>query len=320
MIKGLTRVFSLLIGLAAVIWLAQYVLSQPETWALLGQAEVGVITALVVVLFISKLANGLVIRDLAFHFGIRLKVREWVGLTFVTSLLNLIFPLRGGAVFRAVYLKSYHGLLYTRFISLQAAAVIYALLINALLAGGVLILMGVPGGSSGILTLLACCALVIGIGLGMRFAPAGDLLPSRLAKIGVAVEGWRTISRDQTLRWKLLGSVSLNALGSAIAYILAFRVAGWSGIPGVPIVSSAFAKIGALIALTPGGLGISEAFGVVSTHLIGEDASVAALAVLVVRALSIVIVGVAGLLSWRLLGVHRRELHDEKKTVGAESR
>jgi uncharacterized membrane protein YbhN (UPF0104 family) len=72
----------------------------------------------------------------------------------------------------------------------------------------------------------------------------------------------------------------------AFAFVMAFRIAGVDAHWLVPVASSAFARIGALIAITPAGLGIFEAFGAISASIVGADAAAALLGVIIVRLLS----------------------------------
>ena len=61
--------------------------------------------------FFSNLAlRGFFNRYLLTVFSVRLGILECVALTVVTSVANLLLPMRGGAGFRAVYLRRLHQL------------------------------------------------------------------------------------------------------------------------------------------------------------------------------------------------------------------
>jgi len=285
------------VGIGAIVLAVLYLYSEKEAWQHLRYVQPSMIVLIAVILFTVMVFNGLVTRDIVAHFGLRLQVREWIGITFVTTLFNYISPFRGGAAVRAIYLKRYHGLPFPKFLSTLAATIAFSLFINAALAGICIIILGIPGDTKGWLALGVCIGIVTILVLGVLFVPVMNREEKGIVgKIAIAVKGWHAINQDQGLKNKLLIWTTINALGNALAFVLAFRIAGWQGEVLVAVVSSAFAKIGSFISIVPGALGVYEAFGAVSAQLIGGHLATALLAILVIRVLSTSIVLIMGTL------------------------
>ena len=72
---------------------------------------IGLVSAL------SLIVNGLFLKALTIDFGIDLNFAEYFSLSIVTSFGNIFLPMKGGAGFRAVYLKSRYNFDYSYFLS-----------------------------------------------------------------------------------------------------------------------------------------------------------------------------------------------------------
>lgn len=237
-----------------------------------------------------QLLNGMVMRDLVAHFGPRLRFVEWTGLNFIATALNVLTPLRGGAAIRAVYLKKRHDLDYASFATTFGVGLLFFVAANGSLGAIGLLALGVPGGASGQLALTFCLAIVAATAVAVVWTPTPAASDHKVLRpLLRIIRGWRTVADDQTLVTKLAAYTSLNALLHAYAFVLAFASTGFTGTPWVPVVSSASAKIGIAMSITPAGLGLTEAFGVVSAQIVGAGLSSSLLAILVVRAISILV-------------------------------
>ena len=268
----------------------------------LRQADPGVLLAMVLALFACMVVNGMVTRDLVGRFAVRLRASEWMGITLVASMLNLVTPLRGGAAVRALYLKQKHSLPYAKFASTMAAMLAFGLAANATLGLVCILLLGVPGGAYGWMALLVCAFANVALVLALLFArPVAVKRPGIMAKIGHIAHAWHEIAQDGVLTFRLALWSSLNAVLHALAFVLAFHSVGFAGSWLAAAISSAFAKMSTVIAITPAGLGIYEAFGVVSARVFGADLASSILAVLVVRLVSVAISVTGGVVMWPFL-------------------
>lgn len=253
------------------------------------------IALLVGSLALVMVTNGLILRDLTAQFGARLSMRTWLGITLISSMLNLVSPIKGGAAIRAAYLKRIHGVPYSAFASVLGGTLVCSIAVSAALAAVALVSLGVPGGRYGWIALASSVTVFIVLVAFMRFVPPAPkptgTLPGKLTQIA---HGWRTISNDGPLVAKVVGWSTVGALLHALAFVLAFQLAGFSGSWLVPVTSSAFARIGALISITPAGLGIFEAFGAVSAQIVGAEPGPAVLGVLIVRVVATAVTVVGG--------------------------
>ncbi|MFW6047002.1 MAG: lysylphosphatidylglycerol synthase domain-containing protein, partial [Candidatus Woesearchaeota archaeon] len=83
---------------------------------------------------IANLINSFQFNYIAAIFGLRLKFKQWFGLTVTNTMLNYYTPARGGTVLKAFYLKKTHNLAYSKFISLTVGTYFIGFFLAALSA------------------------------------------------------------------------------------------------------------------------------------------------------------------------------------------
>ncbi len=304
------RWWPVLLGLllmTPVLWIAaRHVINGTAQLPAPDSRNLPVFILLALALALVIVCNGLVLRDLSAWFGTRLKAGAWLGVTLASSMLNIVSPVKGGAALRALYLQRMHGMSLTSVAGVLGVSFLFSIVSSAAVATIALLTMGIPGGTAGAITLAASLAIVVTPIVLLLLAPPvskaqGNRMLRRAARL---YDGWRSISRDPPIMRRLLAWNTLATVLHAVAFVCAFRLAGFDGHWLVPVTSSAFARIGALVALTPAGIGVYEAFGTVSAHIAGADAGPALIAVLIVRAVGSIIVIAGGLVSWPLLTQH----------------
>lgn len=302
--RGWLRVLAAIVIIGVIVVAAWHLGDSDEALAKLRAASPLDIAGILTLLALVMTSNGLVLRTLVAHIGVALPVRTWLGVTFVASMLNLITPVSGAGAMRAVYLKQVHDVAFTAFAGLLAVAFAFSIGVTASLAAFALLALGVPGGQSGVLALLLSgglvLALVVGLIIGRLIAPkpppaeaAGRVAALRRRLVDAALS-WQALAHNYGLVWRLVWWNFVGAGLYAAAFVLAFRVSGFEGMWLVPWASAAFARIGSLLSVTPAGLGIVEAFGVVSAQIVGAAFGEALVAVLVIRVCSTVVSIVGG--------------------------
>lgn len=300
------RVARLLLGLVvfavAVVWAVRYALEQQHTGPGIDLTNWPLSVGVAVSLFGVMLINGLILRDLVAHFGVRLHTRAWLGLTLVGSLLNMVSPVRGGAALRAMYLKRVHGVPLSEVTTVLVGSTVCGLAVSAALGAIAIAALGVPGGAYGTIALLSSF-LVAAILSVLLWASPPSLAGASpiLARLTRVAAGWRSLGERRGLLLRLYVWSGLAAVLHAAAFLLAFRLASFEGAWLVPVASSAFARIGTLLAITPAGLGIFEAFGVVSARIVGAETGAALLGVLAVRVLGTAVTVAGGLVMLPML-------------------
>jgi uncharacterized membrane protein YbhN (UPF0104 family) len=284
---------------------ARYVRADADNLPQFGADDLPAICGLVVSLALVMVANGLVLRDLLAKLDAHLRMGAWLGLTLVASMLNLVSPMKGGAALRAVYLKKVHGVSYGAFAGILGIAFVGGIAASGGLAAVSLLCLGMPGGRAGQVMLAASVLLAASLWIVLRLEPAvRHYATRRWAGLVRFANTWRAVSSDRALAMRIAAWCFFGALFHGFAFVLAFRLSGFEGHWLVPMASSAFARIGALVALTPAGLGIYEAFGAVSARLVGADPGPAVVAVLLVRLVSSLITIAGGAAFLPVIGAH----------------
>jgi uncharacterized membrane protein YbhN (UPF0104 family) len=238
-------------------------------------------------------ANGAIVREVLKTAGVNVPWRDALGVTFVASMLNLVSPLSGAGAMRALYFHRYYGLALSSFAGVVTITSSTSLAMTGLLGALCLVMLGVPGGAAGIVALVVSLAPTLGLAAAIvisRTWSPNDAVATPSAglvmKVRVQLQRFSLVWRGLAARPASAGKVVTYNVASAllhgIAYATAFRMAGL-GEPVAALASSAFARIGSIVAITPAGLGIYEAFGAVSATIVGADAAAAAVGVLVVR-------------------------------------
>lgn len=260
-------------------------------------------------------ANGLQVRYLVLPFGVRLTPREWYGLAVITSFYNTLTPFRGGMLAKAAYLKRRHRLPLTGFLALTAGTSIVNLCVAGVagLAGlGLIAARSGPG--SGLLAAFFAAAAA-GTTAMMLFTPqlpvSGNPL---LARIGLIVDGWRLIRGNTAVLGMTWLATGLQYVLAAVSTVYSFRLIGVAAGFDVCLVLASLTSFSALVALTPAGLGVTEAVAVFAGLALGITPA-ESLAAAVARRLATtgVILVLGPLFTFSLLGSHRRARPGEEE-------
>jgi uncharacterized membrane protein YbhN (UPF0104 family) len=279
-----TFIFALQTSDLSVMDMEQLVDGRPGPLALAGLALIGVMTV-----------NGVILRDLAGHFGVCVKARDWLGVTFVGSLLNLVSPVKGSVAARAIYLKHLYALSYIQYASMQAASLMFSLSISGAMALVSLCALGIPGGRAGEAAVLFSILATLSMPVVLILAPSVEEPKIRALKAVKRIyDGWVSVRSNRWLIVRLTGWSTLGAVLHAIAFVKIFSFVGLSETALVAVAASSFARIGTLVAITPAGLGIFEAFSVVSATIAGADSGAALAATIVLRLITSICAIAAG--------------------------
>ena len=226
--------------------------------------------------------NGLMLKNLIEPFGIKLK--KHFALSGAISFYNLVTPFRGGAGFRALYLKKIHNLSYSDFASSFFGNYIVIFFINSM--AGVLVLLGIYWKYKifnvyFFIIFLIMAASTIWLSKANFYFKRKNFLFKKINKI---IAGWEQISLNKNLIKKLysytLGILFINAL--IIDYV--FTAIG-SPIDFLQsLYLSVISTLAILINITPGSFGVTEALFTISTSVTGLAPETMLLASLLQRA------------------------------------
>jgi uncharacterized membrane protein YbhN (UPF0104 family) len=279
---------SAIVVLVAGCGIAWYLHSQRHLLVTLRQVSLATLGYLTAMRLLSLGINGLILRDFASRFEVRLTPKEWFGLSVVTTMGNYITPFSGGMIARAAYLKREHNLAYARFVTLLASNYLVSFwvigIVGALtlLAGGVTIALHWE--------VLTFFLAVAGCTTALVVLPT-DRLPweHRWANtINTSLEGWKRLRSDRSLLIRLVLYTILNVLLNGLSLWVAYAGLG-SRIPfRSALLVGLLTLFSLLIRMTPGNLGIQEAVVSLSSGLLGMGTGEGLLAALLIRAATLI--------------------------------
>jgi uncharacterized membrane protein YbhN (UPF0104 family) len=283
------RNLSLLVLFIALIGIAFFIYSQPQMWLALKSITVSTGIYLVSLRFLFLATNGLFLQIYAEKFKIRLSLREWLGIPFVTAMGNFITPFSGGLVFRASYLKYRHDLPFSQFMTL----LVFNYLITFWLAGVV-----------GLVSLLFFVEIlhyywqVLFLFIIFSIVPPLLMLfpdfrlPWRnrfVNSINTSLEGWALVKNDRLMLFKLILLTLVNIVLDSCSFWLAFRALGFPISFSESMLISLLMVFSLLINITPGNIGVQEAIISLSSTILGASLQQGLVAALIVRVSTIIL-------------------------------
>lgn len=282
----------------------------------------GISLLTILYLLLSRLAfqitNGLILREIASKFNIKLIRKEWLGLPFVTAMGNYITPFSGGMIARASYLKYRHSFPYAQFVSVLGASYLVYFWVAGV--AGIITLMLPLERSELYWELILFFLAVILIISSFAMLPAVKIPGSNWVAVSLnnAIDGWTLIKRDVLLLVKLALYTLVNILLNGLSFWLAFVALSDSSLSfGTIFLISLFSSFSILIKITPGNLGISEAIITISSGILGIGAGLGLMASLLIRAASLIPIFTLGpafsFVLTRELTAHRSD--DKSETV-----
>jgi len=253
------------------------------------------IILLVILFLITYVAISSINLYLLKPLGVNLEVKESFMLSVMTGFYNLITPFRGGMAARAVYLKKKYKFPYTDFLATLAASYVLIFLVAGIVglfsvyyiykitAQLSLIILGV--------FLVSTLSMLFIIIFSPRIPETKYPWLNRFIRV---INGWHLIRKNKKVVLATLFFSFLQLLiGSTMLY-LQFRVFGIQ----IPFTSTLFItalnSIGILLAITPAGLGITEAITVFSASTLGILPAQSLSAALLGRAISLIVLFILG--------------------------
>ncbi|QQS58708.1 flippase-like domain-containing protein [Candidatus Peregrinibacteria bacterium] len=242
------------------------------------------ILALIVV--IGLFLNGLFLSLVAKPFGIYIP-RAFL-LSCAASLLNMITPFRGGAVFRAWYLKSTLGMKYKDFVISLFGNYLIVFLTSSGVALCLLFFIQMKKTEFFFPLALFFSILFLGC-ISILLFPRPTLRKGFFAhKWNNVVQGWNLIRSSRLLVSELIVIALGNLLLEAIGIMVIFHGLRESIDAISALFIAAFLVVGIFINITPGSLGISESLTVFAGILLGISPEIILLGTLLRRGIGII--------------------------------
>jgi len=284
-----------------MIIIAGFLYRERDTLAALQGVSVRFILLLMSLQGAVLVVNGVALCILAAKFNIHLKAREWLGLSFMTTLGNMIAPLSGGLIARAAYLKHRHGFSYTQFVtSLTANYLINFIMVSV---SGLIVLTALHRPFTYFWELTCVFLITLLILICLMLTPPRELTWNNrlIHKINDAIRGWSDIKGDPALVLRLSFCTLLNILLGGVIYQAAYRSYGLAVSFDLSLLVYLLASFSILVNLTPGNFGIQEVIVAVTSELFGVGAAYGVIVSLLLRLTGLMVAFIPGLLFSYLL-------------------
>ncbi|MBD3387395.1 MAG: hypothetical protein GF416_00390 [Candidatus Altiarchaeales archaeon] len=231
--------------------------------------DLAYLPALLFLMCLSVFFNGLRIKVLTGVFHVQLGVRESFNLAVLTTVGNHLIPFRGGAGFRAYYLKKKHGFPYTKFVSTMVATYLVIFSLYGLLGFSSVLYIGLTGTSfnlelAGFFGLLCLFAVSVAL-LKPSFKSSNPVL----GRVGRSFSGVAAIFGDYRTLLALVGVELFTAALVVARFYLIFNSVGYDVALLPCVFISIVSMLSVLINLTPAGLGVKELAVSFSSGLLG---------------------------------------------------
>jgi uncharacterized protein (TIRG00374 family) len=244
-----------------------------------------------IVTILCTASNGYFSKIILTGFSVNLTFGEWFLLPFVTALVNLVTPFRGGAAYRAWYLKKLYNLSYSLFMVQLGSAIVFSLIIGSLFGFASSMYFVIQQKQcAGYFAAAFFMVVVITYGLirsKVSIAANANIFFKKLRDI---LNSWQMIHASTTLVCKLTLNILITHVLSFILLYLAFRSLQINISFMAVIFISITSSFSTLFNITPGNLGLREAVITLCGMYSGIDMALAAAVSLLIRGIEIVVV------------------------------
>lgn len=271
-IKGLAtfrnKSISLVILVSLIFWTALYVRGHINEFRIISNLSFKYFVILLLLYLLDIFSVGLFTKVITGTFGIRLEIREWFGLSVVTSLANYLLPFKGGAGLRGIYLKKYHDFPYTYFLTALLATSVIILFVNS---GTGIVGMCLTYVNYRIFNWIVFATLATLFFLFLAVIVFSLKVPNFgtnfLKPITNSLNMWHEMKKTTSVVFKMLLIALLHAFLNILIISFAFSSFSLKVSLAQAMVISSLSVLSIFIGITPGSLGINEAVIVFSSRL-----------------------------------------------------
>ncbi len=289
------KVLSILILIVLAAFFFYYIYTHISDFKQLKIANPILLLVLALINLIFTFNNGLITKFLLQPFKIDLKFKEWFGLASITSFYNLITPFKGGAITRAVYLKTKHNFSYSLFLATLSGS--YVIIILTACTAGLIstfLIYSVYGTFSWIITLFLI-ALLLPLLVIVIFSPkVKDTKYPLVNKFINVINGWHSIKSNKKVIFSYFFLSLFNLVLGTFGSIVTYKVLGIHLNLAQALFMTSVGSLSVLVSITPGGLGINEAIAVLLASLVGITPAQSLAASIIGRAVGIIVIFILG--------------------------
>jgi len=254
------RVFQILVSVILIGWFGIYFYRHFDEFRELRIVNPILLIPILFLAIIFLITNGLVLKYFLEPFKIKLKFKEWFGLSIINTMGNYLTPFRGGAAAKAVYLKKIHQFSYSYFLSTLVGIYVMVFFVNSFIGVLTMAFLHYFLGIFNVLIFTIFLLLFLFLLDIIIFSPKiKETKHSFINKFINVINGWNLIKNNKKVI-AVIGLISLaNVAIMVLMMFLEFRVFGLE----ISLLSVLFLSIvstlGLFISITPGALGIKEA-------------------------------------------------------------
>jgi len=235
-------------------------------------------------ILVSLVFRGYVLQSALKHTRIKLKFCEWFGLHAYVQLLNLFLPLRGGLSIKAIYLKTRHKLPVSEYLGIQSGLTIFQVIITIFV--GVILVSHTL--NAWWIFILAVIVTTIAMLLLKNTTPYESRKDGKLSQL---TSMFINAMLELVKNGKMIELLILNLIiiiFMAITFLLAAQAMSINTTFTTSMIIIVAVTIINIASLTPGNLGIQEFAGAFMAQQFGLDFNSSLLAMLLIRACSII--------------------------------
>ena len=263
--KTILGISSILLVLSLLLWLLY---NNHEDIERIKNIRLSFVILIIFLTLIEFYINGYMIKILLEPFNIKVKIKEFLGLSLITTFGNYIAFFRAGTSAKAVYLKKYHNLPFSSFIAASGAGYVVTLLVYGLL-GIIFSLWMLVSQNFNIILFYLFLIIFLGSILSILYFPK---MPSAnnfiLKQVYNILDGWHKLRKNHhfilhfstiSLLLYVISTFKLYLLYHSLSYDISITAA---------LFLSLLANLSVLFSITPAGLGIREAMLAFTSQLL----------------------------------------------------
>ena len=286
--------FSLTLTLIISAGLIYYVRTRSADFKIIYNISLVNIIMLSLASVLFRIALGYNFHILMLFFNVKMAIKEWLGLTTISTMTNYLLPAKGGTAAQAVYIKKVYGLSYAQFLSSTIGFFIITFMTNAAIG----LILSIIAWNLGIMTsdkiiffFIITTAVTIFAFILMRESPKFKIANSYVKNV---IKGLERFRHEPGRTTELIITQLFVIIAIGLRLFFAFRSVNIDiNIMGC-IIIALFTSFFIFLSLTPANLGIKEFFITLSSTSLGVTPAQGLLVALIDRAFDIIVSFIGG--------------------------
>ncbi len=287
--ESVKNIIGTIVFLAVIIISIALVVRKPEEIRPLLEVNPWGVALLFIITIFAVVLIGYKLKIYTKHYNLHLTWDEWLHITSLTRLYNLVIPIRGGAALRAAYMKKFKQLKIASSLTIHVSSGVISLLLYGALTLLFALIIGLKHNLFGIWHLIIVSAAAILIIAAAFLTPTLTPRTSRIYNYIVEVANeWYHLRKNYWLLARLIFIEFLIWAQFVIRYYIEFRMLGAPITLLNSMVIGSFVGLASLINILPAGIGIRETVITVLSTLGGTELSQGLIVALIDRAIIII--------------------------------